>query len=127
MEREICLDSDIIIEILRNNEKVIKNVYSLDAIFHTTSINIFEIWSGRFEKEENQINGILRAFEKIDFEEKHAILAGDIQMKLRERKELIDFRDLFIASICICNNLELLTNNKKHFEKLKKFGLKLIE
>ena len=126
MDRKICLDSDIIIEILKDNKEIIEKIYSLEAIFHTTSINIFEIWNGRFKKEENQITGILKGFKKDNFEENHALLAGDSQIKLKESGDLIDFRDLFIASICIVNNLELLTNNKKHFERLKKFGLKLI-
>lgn len=126
VDRKICLDSDIIIEILKDNKEVIEKISALEAVFHTTSVNIFEIWSGRLKKEENQISGILEGFKKDNFEEKHAFLAGDIHIKLKETGSLVDFRDLFIGAICIENKLELLTNNKKHFERIKQFGLKLI-
>ena len=88
--------------------------------------NKIVLLEGRLKKEENQVSGILNSFKKDNFEEKHALLAGDIQIKLKERGDLVDFRDLFIASICIENKLELLTNNKKHFERLEQFGLKLL-
>ncbi len=126
MDRKICLDSDIIINFLRKNPETKKIIDSLGEEFYTTQINTFEVWSGRLKHEESTIKDTLDSLTKIDFDENSALKAGDIQLKLKETGDLIDFRDLFIASICITNNLELLTGNKKHFERLKKFGLKLI-
>ena len=126
MDRKICLDSDIIINFLRKNPETKRIIDELGEEFYTTQINTFEVWSGRLKHEESTIKDVLDSLIKIDFNENSALKAGDIQIKLKESGDLIDFRDLFIASICIVNNLELLTNNKKHFERLKKFGLKLI-
>ncbi|MBI2632647.1 type II toxin-antitoxin system VapC family toxin [Candidatus Pacearchaeota archaeon] len=126
MDRKICLDTNIIIDFLRKNPKTKRIIDNLGEEFYTTQIITFEVWSGRLKHEENMIKDMLGSLIKIDFNENSALKAGDIQMKLKETGDLIDFRDLFIASICIVNDLELLTNNKKHFEKLKKFGLKLI-
>ena len=127
MDRKICLDSDIIINFLKKNPEVKERLDKLGSEFYTTQINTFEIWSGRLKHEENTIKEMLNSLNKIDFDEKAAMKAGDIQFILRESGDMIEFRDLFIGSICIINNLELLTNNKKHFERLKKFGLKLID
>ncbi|MDO8508865.1 MAG: type II toxin-antitoxin system VapC family toxin [Nanoarchaeota archaeon] len=127
MVRKICLDSDVIIELLRNNEQTKLTMSALDAEFYTTSINIFELWSGRKEKEENIIKDLLSWLNVKDLTKEVACKAGDIRIKLRKQGLDIEFRDIFIAAICIDNELELLTYNKKHFERMKQSGLKLIE
>jgi len=53
-------------------------------------------------------------------------VASTIYSDLRKRGELIKDPNLLIASICIANDLSLMTGNKKHFERLKRYGLKLI-
>lgn len=126
MDRKICLDSDIIINFLRKSHKAKETLNKLGGEFYTTQINLFEIWSGRLIDEEKTIKEMLNSLIKFDFDEDAAIKAGDIMVNLKKSGNIIDFRDLFIASICIVNNLELLTNNKKHFERLKKYGLKLV-
>ena len=118
MDRKICLDSDIIINFLKKNPEVKERLDKLGSEFYTTQINTFEIWSGRLKHEENTIKEMLNSLNKIDFDEKAAMKAGDIQFILRESGDMIEFRDLFIGSICIINNLELLTNNKKHFNRI---------
>jgi predicted nucleic acid-binding protein len=127
MDREICLDTDILIEITKNSEEIITFLRKLGANLYTTPINSFEIWTGRLRKEEEHIKNLIENLKSADFNKKAALRTGDIYKYLKEKGELIDFRDIFIASVCIENNLELFTNNKKHFERLKKFGLKLVE
>lgn len=126
MDRKICLDSDIIINFLRKSPKAKETLNKLGGEFYTTQINLFEIWSGRLIDEEKTIKEMLNSLIKFDFDEDAAIKAGEIMVNLKKSGNIIDFRDLFIASICIVNNLELLTNNKKHFERLKKYGLKIV-
>jgi len=53
-------------------------------------------------------------------------VASTIYSDLRKRGELIEDPNLLIASICIANDLSLMTGNKKRFERLKRYGLKLI-
>lgn len=123
--KKICLDSDVVIELLKGNPKIVEIINSLPADFYLTTINIFEIWTGRIENETEKIIGLLSEFNILEFDKKSSLRAGDIRKKLKEKGELIDIRDVFIASICIQNNIELLTYNKKHFNRLEKFGLKL--
>lgn len=49
---------------------------------------------------------------------------GQQRSKLRKKKSLIDNFDLLIASTALHYNLILLSNNRKHFEKIE--GLQII-
>jgi tRNA(fMet)-specific endonuclease VapC len=48
-------------------------------------------------------------------------------MLRQDKGDILDVRDIFIASVCIIEGLELLTFNLKHFERMKKFGLRLVK
>ncbi|MBI2449707.1 type II toxin-antitoxin system VapC family toxin [Candidatus Pacearchaeota archaeon] len=124
MVRKICLDSDTIIGLLKNDDKTIAIIASLDADFYITSITLFEIWTGR--KDEENISELLAWLDTLEFGKEEALVSADLRRKLRKLGQEIDIRDLFIASICIKNELELFTHNKKHFERFKQFGLKLV-
>ncbi|MGB2841407.1 MAG: type II toxin-antitoxin system VapC family toxin [Halobacteriota archaeon] len=52
-------------------------------------------------------------------------LAGEILADLERKRELIEFRDAFIASIAITHNTILFTRNISHFARIE--GLKLYE
>ncbi len=43
--------------------------------------------------------------------------------QLRRQNSMIEFRDIFIGATCIVNDLPLLTNNTKHFERIE--GVKI--
>ena len=70
---------------------------------------------------------MLAPFNILSLNKKESILAADIFKKLNKKALGLDFRDIMIASICISNNVSLLTKNFKHFERLKEYGLKLFE
>ena len=124
MVRQVCLDSDVLIELLRQNEKTKQTVESLNAEFFTTAINSFELWFGR--KKSELVFEFLEILHLLPLDDKSARIAADLRRELERRGEPIDLRDLFIAAICITNSIELFTYNKKHFERLKEFGLILV-
>ncbi|MEK6932355.1 MAG: type II toxin-antitoxin system VapC family toxin [Nanoarchaeota archaeon] len=124
MDEEVCLDSDFIIELVNKKEKLnelFDKYYHLDT--HTTTINIFELLQ-RIENVEI-IENFISKIKILDFDEKSARLASKMHKELKSRGQLLDFRDLFIASISISNNCTLATLNKKHFSRIK--GLKLLK
>ena len=123
MDRKICLDSDILIELLNKNEVVGKAIESLEADFYVTPISVFEVWYGRKEKE--NISGLLESLHVLIFDRESAFLAADILRELEKNGNVVELKDIFIAAICVSNKIELMTNNIKHFERLKSFGLKL--
>ena len=48
---------------------------------------------------------------------------GDLKAFLEKEGKIIDDADLFIAACSIVNELTLVTNNEKHFRRIK--GLKI--
>ncbi len=120
MVRKICLDSDVLVSLLSGNKKTKVIIEQLEGEFHSTVINVFEIWFGR--KENEKIFKLLKWLNIHDLDEKSAKIAADILRKLKKEGKILEIRDLFIAAICIKNDLELLTLDK-HFKRLKKFGL----
>ena len=101
-----------------------KHDKEIDASFVTTSVNVFEIWYGK-EKQEG-VEEFINQIENINITKEIGIKTAEILKELKKKGLLVEFRDVFIASACIINNIELLTNNRKHFERIKSFGLKLI-
>jgi len=123
--RKICLDSDVLIELFRNNRQLTDKIFSLDAQFHTTSVSVFELWNSR--KDEDKLSDFFHSITILNFDKNSGIIAGKISRQLKDNGEEVEFRDIFIGSICISNDVELFTLNVKHFERMKKFGLNLVK
>ena len=121
MVRKICLDSDVIISLLNKDVKTKELLESLDAEFYTTVINSFEVWYGR--KESESMFQFLESLNVLELDQRSSLVAADALRELKKQGRMIEFRDLFIAGVCIVQGIELLTFNKKHFERMKDFGL----
>ncbi len=50
--------------------------------------------------------------------------ASEVWRELRRRGEIMDDRDLLIGVTAIVNDLPLWTGNRKHFDRLKGYGLR---
>ncbi len=118
------LDTNIIIELVRGNKEIIELLKDVDKEYYITSITKFEILVG-VPKEEELF--WINFFPTLDFDSKAAEIAASIFKQLEKQGKLIELKNLFIGAVCIANNLPLLTLNKKHFERLKEFGLELID
>ena len=44
---------------------------------------------------------------------------GELKNSLEKSGQILDDADLFIAAICLINNWILVTNNEKHFQRIK--------
>ncbi len=124
MVRKVCLDSDVIIALLEKGGEAKNFLKSLNAYFYTTSINIFEVWYGKKKRE--PVQELFGLIEILGLSESESVRAANIMSGLKKKGELLEHRDVFIAAICIENNVEFFSYNKKHFERLEKFGLKLV-
>ncbi|QGA53784.1 PIN domain-containing protein [Sulfolobus sp. E5-1-F] len=118
----VCLDTDVIIDYFKGNPTEIKGYF-------TTCINLYEFLRGlafigrNIEEFKVWIETNLKV---VCIDNVSLKVASKIYAELRKKGNLIQDPDLLIASICIANNLPLRTNNKKHFERLEEYGLKLI-
>lgn len=120
----VFLDSSIIIDFLRNKQETlnkIRKLYESNAELSTSSINVFELLKGalRSSKETpEKVYSFLSNIKILNFDSESAKKSAEIFEELRKRGELIDIADLMIASVVIMNNETLLTDNRKHFERI---------
>lgn len=124
------LDTNICIYLIKgNDEKLIKKFVKHSPIdFAISSITVSELWYGCYKsikKEENitALTEFLQPFEIINFDEHAAETYGSIRNQLEKNGTIIGAMDMLIASIALSNNLILLTNNEKEFNRVPKLKI----
>lgn len=122
MEQKVCLDTDVVIAILNNEDRAVQLINKIEqsAIFITT-ITLFELL---LRKTNLQVIETFR--EKVyvlEFDEDSARKASVIFKELESKGKIIDIRDIFIAAISLVNGCSLATFNKKHFEHINQIIL----
>ncbi len=126
----VVLDSDILVGILRGDEKAIECMDKLEQKgekLNTTVINAFELFdgamlmggSGKLAKVEN----LLKAFGLHAFNLPASWKAAEISSGLKKMGKIIDFQDIAIASIALLHGEPVVTRNIEHFGRIK--GLKI--
>ncbi len=125
------LDTNVISNIFRGNKNIMLKAAKIDdnQLF-TCSIVEAEIFFGvdnsRPERQELLNQFYTEFFANItvlSFDSNSAQVFRKIKSKLWKMGESIENFDIAIASIALSNNLTLITNNTKHFEKI--VGLKV--
>lgn len=124
-----CLDTNIVIYYQNNNKKVVNKLLSVNeddvCITHITRMELFY---GAFKSQRIQENLILQStfcdeIEVVNSSKESDEIFGKIKSNLKKSGLITDDLDLIIASICLANDLTLVTKNTKHFENIQ--GLKL--
>jgi len=125
-----CLDSDVLIAILRGKLEVQPMVDELDneSSGATTAINAYEIYFGanRSQRKEENIKEATKLLERLTIfplELAAARKAAEISAKLAKKGEAIDFRDAMVAAIALQNGLTLVTRNKVHFGRIRELRM----
>ena len=120
MDKRILIDTDVLIEYVKGNLEL-----PYTQVF-ITEITLYEFIRGT--KDIKRAKKILEESFNVIFHDNTIIQkASEIWASLKKSGQLIDDRDLLIAATSITNDLPLMTRNKKHFERLKAFGLKLFD
>jgi tRNA(fMet)-specific endonuclease VapC len=88
-----------------------------------SSITYAELYFGAYnsqqvEKNLQTIKNFLLPFEVIDFDKKAAIEYAKIKANLRKKGQVIGELDMQIAGVALSNNLILVTNNEKEFNRI---------
>lgn len=111
------LDTSVLVELLRRKK------YEFASI---SVITLIEVLRGvRSDKREKVKDLIERSFDVINLDNRVVQTYCDLYDRLKERGEVIPDADLLIAATAISRGLSLKTSDKKHFERLKKYRLKL--
>ena len=130
MDDKILIDTDVLIDFLRGDDKTIELIKRIRAQrLVTTDINAFELYHGGYKSKNKQMNianveDLLNSLELLSTDRVSMKKAAELIAGLDKKGTSIDIADLFIASICLTSSASLLTRNKKHFERM---GVKIIE
>jgi tRNA(fMet)-specific endonuclease VapC len=122
----IVADSDVLIDYLRDRDPSASRIeIELQTrSFATTAITAFELWAGaRSRRQGMAVEALLAAMTLLPLDDESARKAAEVKRSLIARGEEIGAADCLIAGICLVYGATLLTNNRRHFERVA--GLKL--
>lgn len=124
------IDTDWIINHLRGKKEMKNRLKELRPSGIAVSfVSLAELYEGVYhsknpEKSQEDMEGLLSQFTPLGIDKKICQIFGKERAQLRKQKKLIDDFDLLTASTALRHNLAVLTNNRKHFEKIE--GLEII-
>ena len=127
--KDVCLDSDTLIYFLKGEKNIVANVAKTATInLFITRINYAELLYGAFNSKNKtanlkQIHLFLDNFQILEFDEKASEIFSKLKADLKTSGEIIADMDLMIASIAINNYCILISNNTKHFARIKNLKL----
>lgn len=125
-----CLDTNIIVDILRGDKVLgnkVDNLMAQGTEFSITPITLCELYRGAYahvnkDDKLTEINTFIINFSLLDFDSDSCDNFGKLYLALKKLGKLVGEFDLIIASITMANDLILITRNKKDFENI---GVKL--
>ena len=121
----ILLDTNILIEVLKNNEEIVKLLNGMQEEFAISSITQMELYYGAFNKAEiRKLEKFFANFEIIYLNEEIARVATDL-IKRYAKSHNLDIPDSLIAASAIVHNCTLFTLNKRDFWYID--NIKLLE
>jgi predicted nucleic acid-binding protein len=123
---KICIDTDVLIDNLRNSEKVVNYIMDLEnrnVLLSTTTVNAFELYYGAYKSRRpiEGISAVTRLLDRLvimDFDLKASETAARILTDLESNGKPIDFRDIFIGATALVNDCAILTRNTDHFGQI---------
>lgn len=126
----VCLDTDLLVSLIRGNRRALKTIDSLERgnlPVSTTSITAYELFKGagisaNARHNLGLVTGLLSSLHILELDSSASEKAGEIYAKLNSRGRVIGEFDTIIAGICLAKD-ETLISNDEHFEKVE--GLKL--
>lgn len=130
MRNRALIDTDILSYYFKGERKVIRNFEKYLETFEIIEISIityYEILSGLQTKNAFRQLEIFEEFAKdnivIPLTENSCKISAELYSNLKQKGEIIDDIDLLIAGIAVENEMTIVTNNEKHFQRIP--GLKI--
>lgn len=115
MTNALLLDSDVLIDYLRQRPPAVAYLRALPAVPLLSAVVVAELFSGvRDGHERQQLEAFIIASQVVPVDERVAIQAGLLrrQYRLSHRPAL---PDMLIAATALVHNATLVTLNSKHF------------
>jgi tRNA(fMet)-specific endonuclease VapC len=123
----IVADTDVLIDFLRGAGAAERVALELEnGALWTTAVTRFELMAGaRTDRQRVLIDDLLGGIPTLALDEGAADEAAAIRRDLEARGESIGMADSLIAGIVRANHKVLLTQNRKHFERVAGLALSL--
>ena len=122
----IMVDTSILIDYFRKKDKSKTRLFDLSQKSENlciSSITEFEIYTGAKGEQADFWEAMLSGFIVFPFDSDAALIAVEVQNKLKRHRKSIDKADLFIAATAIAQDLYFDTLNYKHFENIEDLKL----
>ena len=123
------LDTDTLIYWLKGNKNIEEKALTigLDQLGYSI-ISHAELYFGAYnsEQKDKNLKAIQVVYQKlalVNFNPESAQLFGMIKADLKQQGNIILDADIMIASIALSNELTLVTNNEKHFNRIPKLNI----
>jgi len=120
------IDTDILIDLLRNVKKVVGFLAEIEErgnLLSTTTINAFELYYGAHKSSEREQNmlatgKLLNRLILLPLGLRSAETAGRIYAELETKGQPIGLRDALIGAITLTRGYTIVTRNVEHFQKI---------
>ncbi len=120
------LDSCAFFELLKNSDHgVLISNFLGDEQIKINTISLYETLLGAKQNELNTIYNFLSGISVLNFDQKAAEAAAEIEKQLKASGKMINQMDILIAGICKANDMAVITLDKD-FEKIKGLDVKVI-
>ncbi len=120
------IDSDVLIDFLKNRKETVDFLNEINKSEISTSIIcVGEILEGLDKNKSEKFLKFIDLINLFNINILEIIKFSKIRKKLRKKGNLIDNFDILIAATCLVNDLTLVTNNLKHFKRIE--GLKILD
>ncbi len=116
----IVADTDVLIDYLHGRGEAEAVEFSLGrGVLRTTVITRFELLSGAKQaKQLTRVHQLLDAIPSLDLDDQAADTASEIRRSLERIGATIGMADSLIAGIVLSAGGDLLTRNRRHFERV---------
>ena len=125
--RKLVIDTGVFIEFLRAKDKTQTLLFRISPTsgLFISGVTYFELLTGATTPEKKKdIELLTEDLIILPFTEEVASKAADVYHQLRKDNKMIEFRDIFIAATCLVNDADILTLNRKHFERVSGLTVK---
>lgn len=119
------LDTSIIIDYLRGKKETIERVDKIEGELSSSFLCLAELYEGIYRarnsgKLEKDVTNFFKGLDYIyGIDERIAKIFGETRANLKKQGNVLEDIDIFLAATCIENNLVMLTQNKRHFQRVE--------
>jgi len=122
---KIVLDTNILIEILKGNRKVIEDLEGLNAQYYISAITVMELYYGAFDKKElKKLQNFVALFSLLELNETISKMSVELIFNYAKNHNL-SIPDSLIAASALERSYKLFTLNIKDFRYID--GLELFQ